>query len=440
MMEDKHGVLSAFQYVMIAAGLVTIGTIIVIAGIFIRRKRKRTKSSSNTGIILSYLESEQDDKDTNRNDYFPVLTLPRNALESEDSQGLQLVSTENSSSRRNEHKSLSVNNESYATNDQSVNIPAEMEDKQTESQLKAEIMDEVKNLMQFFLVRSAYNDEIHFLSTAQAPPAVSDAGPPNFSLMTDQFNQICYPSNVVPREAFMITKKMLENPLGVGQFGIVYKAVFRPEPDGLVEQVALKKIKWVGSQSFFREIKAFQYIENGNEYIVKFVGACCHKGKLLFRRCCLCGPFRRPCHLQLCYLYSYQDGLFLLTEFCEGGSLRDHVVEKMRPQVFEQSRPLPEMNVNLGDDYYGTNSESEQKWLEEMQPVLSSSDLHQLLYWSEQIANGMEFLSSNGTIHDDLALRNIVLTKDLQIKICDFGLSRKCLNTEDCARSLMTVS
>ncbi len=115
-------------------------------------------------------------------------------------------------------------------------------------------------------------------------------------------------------------------------------------------------------------------------------------------------------------------------------------MEKIRPQVLQQSGPLPETTVNLGDDYYATNNVLDQNCLEEIQPVLSSSNLHQMLDWSEQIAHGMEFLSSIKTIHDDLALRNILLTKDFKVKICDFGLSRKCLNTEDCARSLMTVS
>ena len=46
-----------------------------------------------------------------------------------------------------------------------------------------------------------------------------------------------------------------------------------------------------------------------------------------------------------------------------------------------------------------------------------------LLCWSYQIARGVEFLVSQGVVHRDLALRNMLLTDSDVIKIADFGLA-----------------
>ena len=40
-----------------------------------------------------------------------------------------------------------------------------------------------------------------------------------------------------------------------------------------------------------------------------------------------------------------------------------------------------------------------------------------------QICDGLAYLHSKKIVHKDLKLANIMLTKDLEVKICDFGLS-----------------
>ena len=45
--------------------------------------------------------------------------------------------------------------------------------------------------------------------------------------------------------------------------------------------------------------------------------------------------------------------------------------------------------------------------------------------WSWQTVKGMKFLAESEIAHGDLATRNLLLDSGLNVKICDFGLSRQ---------------
>lgn len=47
-----------------------------------------------------------------------------------------------------------------------------------------------------------------------------------------------------------------------------------------------------------------------------------------------------------------------------------------------------------------------------------------LLDWSKQIADGMDFLSVHKIVHRDLAARNVLLCDENLVKVSDFGLAK----------------
>ena len=48
-----------------------------------------------------------------------------------------------------------------------------------------------------------------------------------------------------------------------------------------------------------------------------------------------------------------------------------------------------------------------------------------LLCWSYQIANGMEYLGTKDVVHGDLFIKNVLIASNGVAKITDFGLARQ---------------
>lgn len=53
-----------------------------------------------------------------------------------------------------------------------------------------------------------------------------------------------------------------------------------------------------------------------------------------------------------------------------------------------------------------------------------------LVFWSFQVARGMDYLASKNVLHGDLAARNVLLCDKNVVKICDFGLSKNLYKSE----------
>lgn len=60
--------------------------------------------------------------------------------------------------------------------------------------------------------------------------------------------------------------------------------------------------------------------------------------------------------------------------------------------------------------------------------LISESEVR---YFIRQLLDVMEYMKSNRIIHRDLKLANIFLTKDLSIRVGDFGLARQLEVGED---------
>jgi polo-like kinase 4 len=62
------------------------------------------------------------------------------------------------------------------------------------------------------------------------------------------------------------------------------------------------------------------------------------------------------------------------------------------------------------------------KFIQTRQRPLSESEARKVL---EEVVEGLKYLHGHGIIHRDLKLSNLLLTKDLGVKIGDFGLAVK---------------
>ena len=88
--------------------------------------------------------------------------------------------------------------------------------------------------------------------------------------------------------------------------------------------------------------------------------------------------------VQLYEVICSESKIFMVTEYCSGGEVFDYIVK----------------NGRLDDTQLDTKK----------------------IFW--QIVDGIRFCHEKNFVHRDLKLENILLDKDLQVKIIDFGFTR----------------
>ncbi|XP_038056927.1 fibroblast growth factor receptor 4-like [Patiria miniata] len=88
-----------------------------------------------------------------------------------------------------------------------------------------------------------------------------------------------------------------------------------------------------------------------------------------------------------------------------------------------------------GGSLQGYLRNKKKAWMEEAVEGAKPVPPSELLAFASQIASGMEYLSSVGCIHRDLAVRNILLDKDMVCKLSDFGLARDVSETQQYERT-----
>ncbi|KAG9339829.1 hypothetical protein JZ751_022507 [Albula glossodonta] len=228
-------------------------------------------------------------------------------------------------------------------------------------------------------------------------------------------------------------KLKLGKVLGAGAFGKVVEATaYGLGKEDSVVRVAVKMLKPTAHaeerEALMCELKILSHLGQ-HRNIVNLLGACTHGGPVL-----------------------------MITEYCSHGDLLNFL--RSRTEIFMNSMMSMGGILEGSDDY--KNLSARRKYMSSDSGIATSSldgcqdiaprrrltvsshgaydeepeqeaniwplDISDLLEFSFQVAQGMNFLASKNCIHRDVAARNVLLTDYGIAKICDFGLARDIMN------------
>uniref|UniRef100_A0A8C9T7K4 receptor protein-tyrosine kinase n=1 Tax=Scleropages formosus TaxID=113540 RepID=A0A8C9T7K4_SCLFO len=227
--------------------------------------------------------------------------------------------------------------------------------------------------------------------------------------------QLPYNKNLeFPRDKLKLGKV-----LGAGAFGKVVEATaYGLGKEGNAMRVAVKMLKPTArvdeKEALMSELKILSHLGH-HENIVNLLGACTHGGPVL-----------------------------MITEYCCHGDLQNFLRNKaetilnlvMSMQDIQKSdyKNVYTKRISVIRSDSGTAADSHVlqsrpgSSCEEAEVDSWPLDIDDLLRFSYQVAQGLEFLASKNCIHRDVAARNVLLADCRVAKICDFGLARDIMN------------
>ncbi|XP_042626515.1 macrophage colony-stimulating factor 1 receptor [Cyprinus carpio] len=224
-------------------------------------------------------------------------------------------------------------------------------------------------------------------------------------------------------------KLKLGKTLGAGAFGKVVEArAYGLGKEDNVTRVAVKMLKASAHpderEALMSELKILSHLGQ-HKNIVNLLGACTHGGPVLVitEYCChgdLLNFLRNKAENFLNFVmmiptpvtdYKNVDTerMFFRSDSGISSTCSGHYLD-MRPASSRPTNPAQSSSLD---------SEADGSW-----PL----DMDDLLRFSYQVAQGLDFLTAKNCIHRDVAARNVLLTNSRVAKICDFGLARDIMN------------
>uniref|UniRef100_A0A665U0V3 receptor protein-tyrosine kinase n=1 Tax=Echeneis naucrates TaxID=173247 RepID=A0A665U0V3_ECHNA len=212
--------------------------------------------------------------------------------------------------------------------------------------------------------------------------------------------------------------------LGAGAFGKVVEATaYGLGKEDNVMRVAVKMLKASAhsdeKEALMSELKILSHLGH-HKNIVNLLGACTYGGPVL-----------------------------VITEYCSLGDLLNFLRQEAETfvnfvmnmsNIMESSNDYK--NISNHKQFIrsdsGISSAASSSYMEMRPKQLPNLvcedtgdwplDIDDLLRFSFQVAQGLDFLATKNCIHRDVAARNVLLTNRREAKICDFGLARDIMN------------
>ncbi|KAG1673625.1 Insulin receptor [Nymphon striatum] len=163
-------------------------------------------------------------------------------------------------------------------------------------------------------------------------------------------------------------------PLGQGTFGMVHEGIAEDPKTGLKFRCAIKTVnEKSSSREFLKEATVMK-------------GFTCHHV------------------VRLKGIVSVTAPTLVIMELMENGDLKNFLRSQREDYVQDQTKP--------------------------QHPPRASPKPNQFVQMAAEIADGMDYLSSQKFVHRDLAARNCMVAKDFTVKIGDFGMTRDIYETD----------